>query len=229
MDVLAIIPARGGSKGIPRKNLAPLLGKPLVVHSIEQALASSQISRVVVSTDDGEIGEEAVGHGAEVVWRPDEISGDLASSEAALLHVLDNLRSYDYAPDLVVFLQPTSPYRTVQDIDSTIAMVTTGHWDSAFSGYPEHFVGRWRVLSDESAISINFNIQDRPMRQDVPIEYIENGSIYVVPPSILREDICRFGGRIGVYSMPLLRSFQIDTPEDLELMEAIMSREAVPA
>ena len=121
MNILAIIPARGGSKGIPRKNLQPLAGKPLLAYTIEHARATPAVTRVVVSTDDVEIASVAQQYGAEVIWRPAEISGDTATSEAALLHALDHLRDNEgYEPDLVVFLQATSPLRRSDDIQRAV-------------------------------------------------------------------------------------------------------------
>ncbi|HEY9766444.1 MAG TPA: acylneuraminate cytidylyltransferase family protein, partial [Chroococcales cyanobacterium] len=121
MAVLAVIPARGGSKGIPRKNVRLLAGKPLIAHAIEAARGSRSIDRVVVSTDDTEIGRVAERFGAEVVWRPTEISGDTASSEAALLFTLDFLESKEgYRPDILVFLQCTAPLTLAEDIDDTV-------------------------------------------------------------------------------------------------------------
>jgi N-acylneuraminate cytidylyltransferase len=121
MKYLAIIPARGGSKGIPRKNIRPLAGKPLLAYNIEAARNSRYIQRVVVSTDDPEIARVAQQYGAEVVWRPAEISGDTASSESALLHTLATLREQEsYAPDVLVFLQCTSPLTLAEDIDGVI-------------------------------------------------------------------------------------------------------------
>ena len=112
MTAVAIIPARGGSRGIPRKNLRPIAGKPLLAYTIEHAIATPSIDRVVVSTDDVEIGTVAARYGAEVVWRPGEISGDRAPSEAALLHTLDELAARDgYQPDLVVMLQATAVHK----------------------------------------------------------------------------------------------------------------------
>src|SRR5262249_45872769 len=120
MNVLAIIPARGGSKGIPRKNLIPLAGKTLVAYSIEAARQAKGIHRVVVSTEDPEIAAVARGYGAEVVERPTQISGDKASSESVLLHIVEHLqRTESYTPDLIVFLQCTSPLTQADDIDGT--------------------------------------------------------------------------------------------------------------
>jgi len=119
---LAIIPARGGSKGIPRKNIRPLAGKPLIAYSIEAALQAESVNRVVVSTDDSDIVKVSKQYGAEIVWRPDEISGDKVSSELALLHVLDQLnKSENYIPDFIVFIQCTSPLMLSKDIDGTFS------------------------------------------------------------------------------------------------------------
>src|SRR5689334_18610672 len=111
-SVVAIIPARGGSKGIPGKNLRLVGGQPLVAWSIQHARSTSAITRVFVSTDSPEIGDVALAHGAEVIQRPAEISGDTASSESCLVHALDVIKAADGTePDLVVLLQPTSPIR----------------------------------------------------------------------------------------------------------------------
>ncbi|HAM70151.1 MAG TPA: acylneuraminate cytidylyltransferase, partial [Verrucomicrobiales bacterium] len=118
---LAIIPARGGSKGIPGKNIRPVAGKPLVAWSIEHARQAPSISRVVVSTDDDAIAEVSRAHGAEVIRRPAAISGDTASSESALVHALEHLKETEaYDPELVVFLQATSPMRRAGEVQAAI-------------------------------------------------------------------------------------------------------------
>lgn len=145
MKVLAIIPARGGSKGIPGKNLRPVGGRPLVEHVIKAAREARRVGRVVVSTDAPDIGAVAMAAGAEVVWRPADISGDLASSEAALLHVLDTLRETEsFVPDVVVFLQCTSPLTQPEDIDATIEAMEREAADCALTVAPfHHFL--WRT------------------------------------------------------------------------------------
>ena len=121
MKIIAIIPARAGSKGIPRKNLKLLNGIPLIAYSIIAANQSKMIEKVIVSTDDNEIAEVSSSYGAEIVLRPNEISNDTAQSEDALLHCIDFLKSnFDYIPDLIVFLQATSPLRKKTDIDGAI-------------------------------------------------------------------------------------------------------------
>lgn len=224
MNVLCIIPARGGSKGIPRKNLQCLAGKPLIAWSIEAARESDSVTRVTVSTDDREIASVAQAWGAETIDRPSDLAGDTAPSESSLLHALEYLEGTErYKADLVVFLQATSPYRLPTDIDGAVNMLLTGKYDSVFSAYAEHFIGRWHVGGNGKAQPLNFNPSNRPRRQDRDIEYLENGSIYVFKPDILQAHGVRMGGRIGIYPMPTERSWQIDTTEDLSFLGKLMS------
>ncbi len=221
--ILAIIPARGGSKGIPRKNLQPVGGVPLIVHTIRHAVEATLVDRVIVSTDDDEIAAVSAAHGVEVIQRPLELSGDTASSESALLHVLDVLaeRGED-APELVVFLQATSPIRRPNDIDGAVRFFLEGGYDSVFSASVAHgFV--WEVR-DDGAVPLTYEPGARPMRQQIGECEMENGSIYVVRPGILRETGVRLGGKIGIYRMGFLEGLQIDEPEDLELARWILER-----
>ncbi len=222
MNILAIIPARGGSKGIPRKNIQPLVGKPLLAYTIEHAHATPAISRVVVSTDDAEIAAVAEQYGAEVIWRPAEISGDDATSESALLHALDHLRdSEGYEPDLVVFLQATSPLRQPDDIQKAIETLQQQGADSLLSVAPSH-VFLWRLVNGR-AEPVNYDYRQRPRRQERAPEYIENGSIYIFKPWVLREQSNRLGGKIALYVMDPLDSLQVDEPSDLALIEQVMA------
>lgn len=214
MSVLAIIPARGGSKGIPRKNLRLLAGRPLLAHTIAHARATPSIGRIVVSTDDEEIASEATALGVEVMRRPAELSGDTASSEAALLHTLDRLAEEGYRPELVVFLQATSPLRREHDVEEAIQTLLAEGADSLFSASRlEGFL--WRN-GPEGVRSFTYDHRHRPRRQDAPEDLIENGSIYVFRPWVLREHGNRLGGRIAVHRMPFLYALQIDEPSDLE-------------
>jgi N-acylneuraminate cytidylyltransferase len=221
-NVLAVIPARGGSKGILRKNLELVAGKPLVAWSIEVALKATWINRVVVSTDDPEIEQTALAYGAEVVIRPDEISGDGASSESALLHVLETLNSTEkYRPDVVVFLQATSPVRTSEDIDQAVSMVENEGYDSVLSVVPSHgFLWREGALGAES---VNYDWAHRPRRQDMKPEYRENGSIYVMTYQCLMKFHNRLGGRIGMHVMDETAGYEIDSPTDLEIVRHLMN------
>jgi N-acylneuraminate cytidylyltransferase len=222
MKIVAIIPARAGSKGIPNKNIRLLAGKPLLAHTIEHARQTPAISRIVVSTDGDEIARVAEQYGAEVIRRPAAISGDQASSESALLHALDTLRDTEgYEPDLIVFLQATSPIRQPDDIQNAIDVLLEQDADSLFSANPfEGFV--WRKQADDLT-SFSYDYRNRQRRQDAPEDLIENGSIYVLKPEVLREHHNRLGGRIAVYRMHPLDSYQIDTLQDLEIIEQIMA------
>ncbi len=227
-DILAIIPARGGSKGIPRKNVRPFLGKPLLAHSIEHARQAPAVTRVVVSTDDAEIAEISRQYGADVVMRPLEISGDTASSESALVHVLDHLRKTEnYRPELVVFLQATSPIREPGAVQDAIETLRREDADSLFSASPVHgFV--WRRHHGKLS-SITYDHLNRPRRQDIGEDVVENGSIYVFKTEILEKHNNRLGGKIAVYPMDPLDSFQIDEPGDFELMERAAGVKRSPA
>jgi len=222
LSILCIIPARGGSKGIPRKNVRLLGGKPLLAYSIECARRTPSIARVVVSTDDSETAEVAKEYGAEVIWRPAEISSDTATSESVLLHVLDYLRDTEgYEPDLVVFLQATSPLRKPNDIQNAIESLQREGADSLFSACPlQGFV--WRK-EGKKLLSLTYDYRHRPRRQDALEDLIENGSIYVFKPWVLRQFNNRLGGKIAVYCMEVLDSFQVDEPADLELIEQLLA------
>jgi len=222
-NVLTIIPARGGSKGIPRKNVKLIAGRPLLAHSIVHAKQAPSVTRVVVSTDDEEVASVSREWGAEVVPRPQEISGDSASSESALRHALDCLKEREgYEPELVVFLQATSPCRAPGEIQRAIDTLIKDGADSLLSVGPLHgFV--WRVEKDGTARSFSYDHLNRPRRQDAPEDLVENGSFYIFKPWVLRKFNNRLGGRIALHRMTALDSFQIDEPGDFELLEHLMA------
>ncbi len=224
MDVLAIIPARGGSRRLPGKNLLDVAGRPLIVHSIEHARRAQAVTRTIVSTDDPAIEATSVAAGAEVIHRPPEISTDTATSEAALLHALDYLHAREqYQPDLVVFLQCTSPVREQGDIDDAVRHLLHSGADSIFSATESKWL-LWR-MSDDRAQSFNYDYRHRRREQDMPAEWRENGSIYVFRPWVLREGGNRLGGKITAYEMNYWSSFQIDSAEDLDLCDWILRRQ----
>ena len=218
---IAIIPARGGSKGIPHKNIVPLCGKPLIAYTIEQAINTKSISHVYVSTDDKEISAVAKLYGAVAIRRPVDISGDIASSELALLHVLNYLKdSENLEPEIVVFLQATSPLRRTDDIQNAIDTLQRENADSLFSCCSVHgFV--WRK-EREVLSSFSYDYRNRQMRQNAPEDFVENGSIYVFKPWVIRKYNNRLGGKIATYRMHALDSFQIDEPEDVQIMEQLI-------
>jgi len=226
MKCLAVIPARGGSKGIPRKNIRPLAGKPLLAYTLTAALRSQYIQRVVVSTDDSEIAQVAQRYGAEVVWRPAEISGDTVPSEAALLHTLETLQEQEaYTPDLLVFLQCTSPLTLAEDIDGTLAALLEQQADTALAVIPFHYF-LWKPGQDAQGLpdahGINHQKSVRPLRQEREAQYLETGAVYVMRVPGFRQARHRFFGRTALYVMPAERRLEIDDPIYFQIAEALI-------
>lgn len=216
MKILAVIPARGGSKGIPRKNIRLVAGKPLIVWSIEAALRACCVDRVIVSTDDDEIAAVSREYGAEVVMRPDEISGDTASSESALLHVLNFLNEAEgLMPDVLLMLQCTSPLTTSGDIDAVAMRLAETGADCAFTAVPFHYF-LWKDEGNGGADGINHDPAERLMRQQREPEYLETGAIYGMKiPGFLKAKH-RFFGKITMVQTPVENCLEIDDPFDLE-------------
>ncbi len=225
MKALAIIPARGGSKTIPRKNVLPLAGKPLIAHTILAARHAQHIGRVIVSTDDAEIGAISTAYGAEVVWRPAAISGDTASSESALLHVLDQLHAQDDSvPAWTVFLQCTSPLTLPADIDATVQAVLDAEAETGLAVTPFHYF-LWQATAAGDAVGINHDKRVRLRRQDREPQYVETGAIYVMQTAGFRHAQHRFFGRTAMYVMPPERCLEIDEPVDFTLAEVLLHRQ----
>ncbi len=220
---LVIIPARGGSKRIPRKNILHLEEKPLIVHSIEHARKSKLVSRIIVTTDDDAIADISIKHGAEVIKRPVKLADDTATSEDALIHTLNYLEEKEeYCPDIVVFLQCTSPLRKDDDIDNAIKMFFTQKADSLFSAVRfDKYV--WRV-KNKVVSPINYDYKKRWREQDFPPQYQENGSIYISTPELLKKHKNRLSGKIVIYEMDDMTFIQIDSQKDIELFEYISKK-----
>ena len=215
--IIAIIPARGGSKGIPKKNIIDFLGKPLLAWSIEDAKGSSFIDGVYVSTDDEEIAKVAEQYGARVIWRPKEISGDFSPSEEALKHAV---REASQPIDYVVFLQATSPLREAKDIDNAIKKIIAEDADSLFSAAEIGDFFIWRRNGDILE-SLNYDYKERKRRQDFGEQFVENGSIYIFKPEILFAHNNRLGGKIVISEMELWKSFEIDDMEGLAFCQEL--------
>lgn len=209
MNIKTIILARGGSKAIPQKNITDIMGRPLIDYSIKTAL-SSLANDVYVSTDCENIASVAKKCGAKVIDRPKEISGDKNKSEEALLHFANNV---DF--DILVFIQPTSPLLLPEDINKGLNIMLD--YDSVFSVYKEHWIPRWNL----NITPDNWDPKSRPMRQDMPEKYVENGAFYIMKKEHILSGQ-RYGNKIGVVEMPLCRSFQIDTYEDLYLIKKLL-------
>lgn len=213
VNTIAIIPARGGSKGIPRKNLISLCGKPLIAWTIEAALAASTIDAVYVSTDADDIMEAAIQYGAQGIWRPAEISGDCARSEDAILHALEVIGT----PDITVMLQCTSPLVTADDIDQTVALAQSDYADCAFTVAPFH-----RFVWNADADGINHDHHHRARRQDAQPQYIETGAVYAMRTRGFQKQQHRFFGRRSMHVVPVDRAIEIDDWHDLIIAEALL-------
>ena len=218
--MMAVIPARGGSKRLPSKNLHLLAGLPLIAHTIRQAIDARWVETVFVSTDSAEIADIAEVHGASVIRRPGDLAGDTASSESAVLHALDLIEAEHGSQPNVMMLQCTSPVRRPQDIDDAVEQFFAERADSLLSACrTKHFL--WR-RNPSGAFPINYDLGFRPRSQDIEAQFQENGSIYITKTELLRETGNRLGGRIAVYEMDFWSQFEIDDADDLALIEWIM-------
>ena len=220
--VTAIIPARAGSKGIQNKNIIDFCGKPLIAWSIEQALQSEYADEVYVSTDGEEIAEISKKYGAQIIWRPAELSSDTASSESAIIHAVNEIKG-KHEVGAILFLQATSPVRLVEDINNAVDIFFDGSYDSLFSMSVLEDYCIWK--QGESGLqSFTYDYLNRGRRQDREPLFLENGSIYVFKSGILLQNKNRLGGEIGMYKMPFDRSFEIDSISDLEICSSFMQR-----
>jgi len=221
-DVVAIIPARGGSKGIPKKNIIDFCGKPLIAWTIEQALTSSLVDDVYVSTDDEEIKKISTDRGAKIVSRPPEIATDTSTSEEALMHAISQIEKHRHV-EIVVFLQATSPLREPHDIDEAIVLFLREKADSLFSASVLNDPCIWSIM-DHELRSLTYDYKNRGRRQERSPYFLENGSIYIFRSEVLRTFNNRLGAKIVIYPMPFWKSFEIDTLEDLEICSYLMRK-----
>ena len=220
-DIVAIIPARGGSKGIPNKNIIDFCGKPLVAWTIEQCLSSRYITDVWVSSDNQEILNIAKKYGAKTIKRPEDISGDLASSESTWRHAIEVIQKNSNV-DLVLAPQPTSPLREAKDIDNAIELFQKEKYDSLFSSCIVEDLLFWKEDERKQLQSVNYDYLNRKRRQDMKEQIVENGSFYIFKPEIIQKYNNRFGGKIGHSRMDFWKMFEIDNLEDLKKCRALM-------
>lgn len=223
MTLLALIPARGGSKGIPRKNIRPFCGKPLLQWSIDVALAAPSVDRVVVSTDDPEIAEAALAGGAEVPFlRPPELASDTASGIAPVLHALEQL------PEVsdVLLLQPTSPLRLLDDVEAIVALRRQASREAAVSVTPSSKHPAWMFeLSPQQQLEPLLPSEAAACRQQLPPAYALNGALYLASRKFLeREHSFLTADTLG-YVMPPERSLDIDSPLDWQWGEFLMQQQ----
>ncbi len=221
MEIFCIIPARGGSKGVPRKNLKTFLGKPLIAHSIEYANSASQVTGVYVSTDDSEIASVSIMADAQIIERPKSISGDSATTETAIAHAIEWWKKRNLNPDIVVLLQATSPLRPQNSLDEALTHFIENKFDSLLSISPTHRFF-WKIKGLH--VQAEYDFVNRPLRQNMEpadIRHVENGSIYIFTSKHFQKTGNRLGGSIGYTVFPEEFSPEIDTLNDFVLLEEI--------
>ena len=219
--VVAIILARGGSKGIPRKNVLNFVGHPLVAWSVMQAKKTKEIDEVYVSSDSDEILEIAQSYGAKVIKRPDEYAGDTAKSEEAILHALKVLGSDQ---EIIIMLEPTAPLRKPNDLGNAVKLFRNKGWDSCFSGATLQSFLIWKRDNKGKFTSINYDYKNQGPRQMREPNYHENGAIYMFKPEIVLKNKNRFGGNIGIFPNDFWQSFELDEPEDWNFVELVFRK-----
>jgi len=218
--VVAIIPARGRSSGIPKKNIRLLNGKPLIAYSIEAALKSKYINRVMVSTENEKIAKIAKRYGAEIIKRPEQLAGDETPTTDVIFHVLEIIRGY--CPEVVVVLQPTSPLRTYQDINSAIRLFLEKNCESVVSVCEVEPSPYWSFKIEKGYLKPIFESYLRTRRQELPKSYMPNGAIYISRPEILHKYHSFYCNKTIPYVMPPERSVDIDSEIDLKLAELLI-------
>jgi CMP-N,N'-diacetyllegionaminic acid synthase len=230
MKLLVIIPARGGSKGIPKKNIIDVNGKPLIAYTIEpslELLKSGMADKVIVSTDSQEIAEVAIALGAEVPFlRPAEISGDKAKSIEFIQHAIDYYKDLNIHYDGVVLLQPTSPLRTAKDMQKAISLFASNDNDSLISCYEEEYINDlviYKLSADgKTSMPVNPLHNKGVRRQDHGSLYVRNGCIYISSAELIQKGLV-IGEQPLMYIMEKNQSVNVDTMEDLELLRKMLA------
>ena len=223
MKITAIILARGGSKGLPHKNILNFCGKPLISWTIENCFDAG-INSVWVSSDSEEILEISKNSGAQLLKRPNSISNDNSTSEEAWLHAINHIESLQNNKiDFVFAPQVTSPLREAKDIINAIKIIEEQKLDSLFSSSIVEDLFFWEKNSGGMLESVNYDWKNRKRRQDISEKFIENGSFYFFKPNILKSNNNRFGGKIGLVKMEFWKMFEIDSKEDFKMCSALMN------
>ena len=226
--VLAVIPARGGSKGVPAKNLAPVAGLPLVARTVHACRGARLVTDVVVSTDDAEIATAARAADAEAVHRPAALAGDTATSESAVLHAMDAFEvTHGRTVDVVLLVQCTSPFLTPDEVNGAVERILSGEAATALTVAPSHgFL--WRE-AEGGATGVNHDKAHRPRRQDREPEYLETGAVYAMDAEGFRTHRHRFFGHTALVVTDPARVLEIDDPHDLARARALAPLLDTPA
>lgn len=220
MTIVAIIPARGGSKGLPNKNLLEVGDLTLLARSILTAQNVEDVESVFVSSDSKDILDEAIRYGAIPINRPSEFASDMASSESALLHAVESL---EVRPEIVVFMQVTTPFSSSLDISRAIDLVKLGSFDSVFSARKTH-ANLWEREPSGRAIPTNRPQGPRLRRQDIDPQFEETGGFYVFTTTGFVSNSNRFFGRVGIVEVSERLHVDIDSEDDLELARYLWSK-----
>jgi CMP-N-acetylneuraminic acid synthetase len=228
VKILGIIPARGGSKGVPRKNVRMLAGKPLIVYTIDAAKGSRLLKRLLVSTDDPEISRIARSFDCQVIERPAELAQDTTPMLSVIQHALRFLDERErYHPDITVILQPTAPLRTSKHIDQALRLLENPEIDSVVSVslVPGHYNPHWQFIIQDGELRLftgqSFG-QIIMRRQDLPATYTRNGAIYAFKTALLMEHKTIYGNHCHAYIMPPEDSINIDSEQDFWQAERLV-------
>jgi len=227
-SVLAIIPARGGSKRLPNKNLLRLAGKPLVTWTIEAALESGVCTEVIVTSDSRDVLDLAQASGTKTRERPPELATDTSPTVDAVIDAIDHLEHLGLRYDVALLLQPTSPLRTAADIAGAYAQYRTQPASNLVSVCAIDHPIEWTGKIDSRGRLLELDIQPGRRSQDYPPRYRLNGAIYLAPITPLRAARTFIGPDVRAFVMPRLRSFDIDTAADFAVCEALLARSERP-
>jgi CMP-N-acetylneuraminic acid synthetase/spore coat polysaccharide biosynthesis predicted glycosyltransferase SpsG len=221
LKTLVIIPARGGSKGIPRKNIRYLNGKPLIAYSIETAKQSKYVDKIIVSTDDNEIATIAEKYGAEIILRPEHLASDEVPLDPVIYDVVEKLENQGIFFDYIVTIQPTSPLLKTKTLDKVIETLVNGDYDTVLTAVDD----RHLAWTKENEVFIP-KYKERKNRQYLPPEYRETGAILASKRSVITQDN-RIGQRVTLYEVDKYESVDIDSPMDWWIAEKILKRKKV--
>ena len=225
MNFLAIIPARGGSKGIPRKNIKKMAGNPLIYYTINEAKKAKYLTRIVVSTEDKKIAKISKKYGVDIIHRPKKLANDKTPSELVCQHVIKYLKNKeDFETDVVVVLQPTSPLRKAKDINSAIKKFLKSDCSSVVSITKAQHSPYWMYKIGKSKMKKILTDKKITRRQDSPIIYQLNGAIYVTKKETIMKENTLIGKNMFGYIMPYERSIDIDSQIDFDVAELLINK-----
>ena len=220
INILGIIPARGGSKGIPKKNLIKINQKPLLYYTINASLSSRFVTKTIVTSDDTTILKKTKDLGAIGLKRPKKLANNSSQIEPSIEYTLEYLKKHEkYVPDLIVLLQNTSPLRNAKHIDAAIKLLLKKKYDSVLSVFPSHYF-LW--TKKDCAKPVNYDPLNRINRQNFKEQFIENGAIFVTTLASFQKSKCRISGKTGLYVMKKMESLEIDDFDDLTLIRKLL-------